>query len=63
MAWLAVVAQQEAPGFLVSDARDVLVEEEGCAGVVGVVVRVDEVGDLVAHAVADAITSTARWML
>jgi hypothetical protein len=46
-----VVAQQEAPGLLVSDARDVLVEEEGCAGMVGVVVRVDEVGDLVAHAV------------
>ena len=46
-----VVAQQEPPGLLVSDANDVLVEQEGRAGVVGVVVRVDEVGDLVAHAV------------
>jgi hypothetical protein len=46
-----VVAQQEALGLLVSDARDVLVEEGGRAGVVGVVVRVDEVVDLVADAV------------
>jgi hypothetical protein len=30
----------------VSDATDVLVEQEGRAGVVGVVVRVDEVSDL-----------------
>ena len=46
-----VVAQQEAPGLLVPDAGDVLVEQGRCAGVVGVVVRVDEVGDLVADAV------------
>ena len=46
-----VVAQQEPPRLLVPDARDVLVEQRGRAGVVGVVVRVDEVGDLVAHAV------------
>ena len=46
-----VVAQQEPPGLLVSDADDVVVEQEGRAGVVGVVVRVDEVGDLVGHAV------------
>ena len=46
-----VVAQQEAPGLLVPDAGDVLVEQRGRAGVVGVVVRVDEVSDLVADAV------------
>src|ERR1700730_3193137 len=46
-----VVAQQEPPRLLVSDANDVLVEQEGRAGVVGVVVRVDQVGDLVGHAV------------
>ena len=46
-----VVAQQEAPGLLVSDAGDVLVEEERRATVVGMVVRVDEVGHLVADAV------------
>ena len=46
-----VVAQQEPPSLLVSDADDVLVEQGGRAGVVGVVVRVDEVGHLVAHAV------------
>jgi hypothetical protein len=33
-----VVAQQEAPDLLVSNTRDVLVEEGGCARVVGVVV-------------------------
>ena len=46
-----VVAQQQPPGLLVSDAGDVLVEEGRRAGVVGVVVRVDEVRDLVADAV------------
>jgi hypothetical protein len=46
-----VVAQQEAPGLLVSDARDVLVEQRRRAGVVGVVVRMDEVDHLVADAV------------
>ena len=46
-----VVAQQQAPGVLVPDAGDVLVEEGRCAGVVGVVVRVDEMSDLVADAV------------
>ena len=46
-----VVAQQEAPGLLVPDAGDVLVEQRRRAGVVGVVVRVDEVSDLVADAV------------
>ena len=46
-----VVAQQQPPRLLVSDAGDVLVEEERRAGVVGVVVRVDEVRDLVADAV------------
>ena len=33
-----VVAQQEAPGLLVSDTREVLVKEGGYARVVGVVV-------------------------
>src|SRR2546429_7179801 len=37
--------------LLVADARHVLVEERGCTDVVGVVVRVDEVVDLVADAV------------
>ena len=46
-----VVAQQQPPRLLVPDAGDVLVEQRGRAGVVGVVVRVDEVGDLVADAV------------
>ena len=46
-----VVAQQQPPGLLVSDAGDVLVEQERRAGVVGVVMRVDEVRDLVADAV------------
>ena len=46
-----VVAQQELARLLVPDAGDVLVEQRGRAGVVGVVVGVDEVGDLVADAV------------
>ena len=46
-----VVAQQQVPRLLVADARDVLVEQRGRADVVGVVVRVDEVLDLVADAV------------
>src|SRR6266550_2922878 len=46
-----VVAQQESSSLLVPDARDVLVEEERRAGVVGVVMGVDEVLDLVADAV------------
>ena len=46
-----VVAQQELPRLLVPDPGDVAVEQRGGAGVVGVVVRVDEVGDLVADAV------------
>src|SRR5919204_6728008 len=41
----------KSPRLRVSDARDVLVEQRGRAGVVGVVVRVDEVCDLVADAV------------
>ena len=46
-----VVAQQKLARLLVPDARDVLVEERGRADVIGVVVRVDEVRDLVADAV------------
>ena len=46
-----VVAQQELARLLVPDASDVPVEERGRAGVVGVVVRVDEVRHLVAHAI------------
>jgi hypothetical protein len=45
-----IVPQQEPPGLLVPDAND-LVEQRGRAGVVGVMVRVDEVRDFVAHAV------------
>jgi len=45
------VSKQQAPRLLVPDAGDVLVEQGGRAGVVGVVVRVDEVRHLVAHAV------------
>jgi hypothetical protein len=47
----------------VSDARDVLVEQRRCAGVVGVVVRVDEWVILLLTPFAEAISSTARWML
>ena len=46
-----VVAQQQLAGLLVPDARDASVEQRGCAGVVGVVVGVDEVRDPVADAV------------
>jgi hypothetical protein len=46
-----VVSQQQPPRLLMPDPRGVLVEEERRAGVVGVVVRVDEVVDLVADAV------------
>jgi len=45
-----VVPQQEPPGFLVPDAGHVGAEQRGGAGVVGVVVGVDEVGHRVAHA-------------
>ena len=46
-----VVAQQELPGLLVPDARDVPVEQRRRADVVGVVMGVDEVGDPIADAV------------
>ena len=46
-----VVAQQQPPGLLVPDPHDVLAEQRGRAGVVGVVVRVDEVRHRVGHAV------------
>lgn len=46
-----VVAEQEVARLLMSYPRDVLVKERGRAGVVGVVVGVDEVGDTVADAV------------
>ncbi len=46
-----VVAQQQPPRLLVPDPRDVLVEQRGRAGMVGVVMRVDQVADLVRHAV------------
>ena len=46
-----VVPEQEPPGLLVPDPHDVLAEERGCAPVVRVVVGVDQVGDLVAHAI------------
>ena len=46
-----VVAQQQPPGLLVADANHACVEQRGRAGVVGVVVRVDQVGDGVADAV------------
>ena len=46
-----VVPEQEPPGLLVPDPHDVLAEERGRAGVVRVMVGVDQVGHLVAHAV------------
>jgi hypothetical protein len=46
-----VVPEQEAPRLLVPNPHDVLAEERGRAGMVGVVVGVDQVGHLVAHAV------------
>src|SRR5260370_24475089 len=46
-----VVPQQQPPGLLVPDANDVAVEQRGRAGVVGVVVGVDQVGHRVGHAV------------
>ncbi len=46
-----VVPQQQPPGLLVPDPDDVLAEERGRAGMVGVVMGVDEVRHLVAHAV------------
>jgi hypothetical protein len=48
-----VVAEQQPPRLFVPDARDVLVEQRGRGrtGVVGVVVRVDEMSDRVADAV------------
>ena len=46
-----VVAQQQVARLLVADAGDAVVEQRGGAGVVGVVVGVDEVGHLVADAV------------
>jgi hypothetical protein len=48
-----VVAQQQPPGLLVPDADHVPVEQRGRAGVVGVVMRVDQVRDRVGHAVGD----------
>ena len=45
-----VVPQQQPPRLLVPDADHVAAEQRGRAGVVGVVVRVDEVGHRVAHA-------------
>jgi hypothetical protein len=46
-----VVAEQQAARLLVPDANNVLAENRGRAGMVGVVVGVDEVGHLAAHAV------------
>jgi len=46
-----VVAQQQPARLLVPDPGHVLVEQRRCADVVAVVVRVDEVVDLVADAV------------
>src|SRR6476646_5391352 len=46
-----VVPQQELPGLLVPDARDISAEQRRRADVVGVVVGVDEVRDLIADAV------------
>ena len=46
-----VVPEQEPPGLLVPDPHDVLAEERGRAGMVGVMVGVDQICHLVAHAV------------
>src|ERR1700722_9499583 len=45
-----IVAQQQSPGLLVADADDVPAEQRGRSLVVCVVVRVDQVGDLVGQA-------------
>src|SRR6266496_3203563 len=58
-----VVPQQEPPGLLVPDANDVAPEQRGRAGVVGVVMRVDEVRHGVGTPSAAAISSTARRRL
>jgi demethoxyubiquinone hydroxylase (CLK1/Coq7/Cat5 family) len=42
---------QEVPRVLVPDSGDICAEQRRGAGVVGVVMRVDQVGDLAAHAV------------
>src|SRR6266849_381829 len=46
-----VVTYQEAPRFLMPDAHDFLAEQRRRAPMIGVVMRVHEVRDLVAHAV------------
>ena len=46
-----IVAQQQSPGLLVADAHNVPAEQRGRSLVVGVVVRVDHMGDLVGQAV------------
>jgi len=58
-----VVAQQQTLGLLVSDARDVLAEEERRAGMVGMVVRVDRWVTFVADTVDRRdLGRLARWM-
>ena len=64
-----VVPQQEPSRFLVPDAHHVPVEQRGRAGVVRVVVRVDEMGHLVAHTVGSGdlvhgppqVVADGRW--
>ncbi len=46
-----VVTQQKLSRLLVPDASDVPVKQRGCPGVIGVVMRVDQVGHLVAYAI------------
>ena len=46
-----IVPQQQPPGLLVPDADHVPAEQRGRPGVVGVVMRVDQAGHRIAHAV------------
>src|SRR6266700_2811008 len=46
-----VVAEQQVPRLLVPDASDVPAEQRGRAGVIGVVMGIDEMRNLVAGAV------------
>jgi hypothetical protein len=46
-----VVALEESPSLFVADTGDVLVEERRCSDVICVMMRIDEMRDLVAHAI------------
>jgi hypothetical protein len=54
-----VVAQQQPPGLLVPDADHVPAEQRGRAGVVGVVMRVDQVGDPIDGGASNSTTPSS----